>query len=249
MRGGGGDKISCCTTGFARCVLLTLTLSLFDAIAIDDGLGGEGGTGGGIFGGYRRNNSIAPLAAHTLTFLEHLRPVDFDQGAVAVLVLLSVAHGGQHGTGGVLGEAAGGEGRARAASAWSLWSRCGNGCWSPPNLQLARRCQFNAGPWGACCPTTGVGAWWCLRTGQSWMRHSMGKMWVSHLTSHVLPFIFTTSGRPSLASISSVRFKTGHVVGNIYVRWRVENQVHDAQWPKNTQASSPYPSRPIAASE
>ena len=39
------------------------------------------------------------LVLLVLTFLEDLRPVDLDQGAVGVLVLLPVAHGGQNDAG------------------------------------------------------------------------------------------------------------------------------------------------------
>ncbi len=47
---------------------------------------------------------LALLGLPVLTFLEDLRPVDLDQSAVGVLVLLPVAHGGQNDAGGADGK-------------------------------------------------------------------------------------------------------------------------------------------------
>jgi hypothetical protein len=51
-----------------------------------------------------------------LTFLEHLGPVDFDQAAVGILVLLPVAHGGQNDR-----DCAGKSGTKSGSRCVSLW--------------------------------------------------------------------------------------------------------------------------------
>ena len=93
-----------------------------------------------------RASCVLLLELLVLTFLEDLRPVDLDQGAVGVLVLLPVAHGGQNDAG------CADEGLGRSGSKL---------CEPVRNRDLnSRRCQFTVLPanaqWG--CPTTGVGS-------------------------------------------------------------------------------------------
>ncbi len=85
-----------------------------------------------------RASCVLLLELLVLTFLEDLRPVDLDQGAVGVLVLLPVAHGGQNDAG------CADEGLGRSGSKL---------CEPVRNRDLnSRRCQFTVLPanaqWG-----------------------------------------------------------------------------------------------------